>query len=449
MRPGFFFAVTGLTFFAGLTTFAQSQVSTSNRPVGVPSDYTSTPGGWIHPSCIHEVPNGATIEENGDVVLNKTVVAHHEPCAHVPIRTFPSKGAATVSPIPKRQTPPQGPSSYSGWVEYTSQYAPTNEVISNIYGTMDVPTNPTQNGATLYYFQSLESTVDNNCGIIQPVLQWGVSPAGGGNYWSVGAWWWSNSNQYHSGLTRHYTGEHIFFNIFKPGSGNWGICIGTTSNPQEQCITPTTSCRFNWAQPAVLEVDNGYPITSCNQLSRNVANMYNIYMSHGYPSLGLLDYSPSRIYPVLSNSQAPLCGWNIGSTNLAHSSTLWSTTLWQGSELSGCENLASGQSLVRGQSLSSCDGRFVLRMQADDGNLVLYMGTTPLWATGAVGDALVMQTDGNLVNYAGNGSVVTGGSLPSNTQGWNGAHARLQNDGNFVVYSAGNTPLWSTGTCCH
>lgn len=62
---------------------------------------------------------------------------------------------------------------------------------------------------------------------------------------------------------------------------------------------------------------------------------------------------------------------------------------------------------------------------------------------------LVMQSDGNLADYAGWGYPVgqrwLGFSANTNRAPY-GDHACMQNDGNFVVYSADNKPLWWSGT---
>ncbi len=55
-----------------------------------------------------------------------------------------------------------------------------------------------------------------------------------------------------------------------------------------------------------------------------------------------------------------------------------------------------------------------------------------------------MQTDGNLVLYGPSSSVV----WASGTNGHPGARLVIQNDGNLVIYS-GSTPLWATGTSGH
>jgi hypothetical protein len=108
-----------------------------------------------------------------------------------------------------------------------------------------------------------------------------------------------------------------------------------------------------------------------------------------------------------------------------------------------CGLLQPGQSLARGQSVSSCDARFTLAMQTD-GNLVLYQGSTPLWASyTTTGQSAIMQTDGNFVLYDSNHNP----AWSSNTWGRSNSHLSVQDDGNLVVY-AGAQALWSSGTCC-
>ena len=112
-----------------------------------------------------------------------------------------------------------------------------------------------------------------------------------------------------------------------------------------------------------------------------------------------------------------------------------------------CGELRAGGRLSRGESAMSCDGRFTLAMQGD-GNLVLYMGATPLWASGTDGtggSSADMQGDGNFVLYDGAGVPL----WASGTDGNPGAYLAIQNDGNLVVYATDGRALWSSGTCCH
>ncbi|HZR54487.1 MAG TPA: hypothetical protein VFB06_33935 [Streptosporangiaceae bacterium] len=109
-----------------------------------------------------------------------------------------------------------------------------------------------------------------------------------------------------------------------------------------------------------------------------------------------------------------------------------------------CTFLESGQALYPDQSLASCDGRFHLILQLD-GNLVLYQGASPLWATATNGTGravAIMQDDGNFVIYDATGHAV----WATGTAGHPGAYAAAQDDGNFVIYEGGGHPLWATGT---
>ena len=109
---------------------------------------------------------------------------------------------------------------------------------------------------------------------------------------------------------------------------------------------------------------------------------------------------------------------------------------------SACGSIPSGEGLNPGQSVASCDGRFVLVMQTD-GNLVLYAHGLALWSSGTAGSsgaAVVMQGDGNLVIYDTGGCPI----WASNTGGNSGASLAVQDDGNVVIYGSG--PLWSSGS---
>ncbi|HJU36327.1 MAG TPA: fibronectin type III domain-containing protein [Gaiellaceae bacterium] len=115
-----------------------------------------------------------------------------------------------------------------------------------------------------------------------------------------------------------------------------------------------------------------------------------------------------------------------------------STTTSTSASTTACSTLSAGQSLHPGQSLLSPGGAYRLVMQGD-GNLVEYQGGTPLWASNTAGDSgavVEMQSDGNLVIYL-NGVA----KWASGTNGFSGAVLELQTDSNLVIYQ-GSHPLW-------
>jgi hypothetical protein len=99
------------------------------------------------------------------------------------------------------------------------------------------------------------------------------------------------------------------------------------------------------------------------------------------------------------------------------------------------------QSLSAGQSITSPNGAYELIMQTD-GNLVEYSHGSALWATSTSGSGnhVIMQTDGNLVVYSGATEL-----WQSGTGGHSGGFiADLQNDGNLVIYGVGGLgAIWS------
>jgi hypothetical protein len=100
--------------------------------------------------------------------------------------------------------------------------------------------------------------------------------------------------------------------------------------------------------------------------------------------------------------------------------------------------LNSGQLMKAGDFVRSSGGEYKLVMQ-QDGNLVLYRGSEPLWSSqtgGSSGAFAAMQEDGNLVVYRGKTPL-----WASNTD-TPGARLAVQDDGNLVIY-AGKTPVWS------
>jgi hypothetical protein len=114
------------------------------------------------------------------------------------------------------------------------------------------------------------------------------------------------------------------------------------------------------------------------------------------------------------------------------------------STFSECGVLHVNEALGTDRALPSCDGRYALAQQTD-GNLVLYRSNgSVVWSSGTfntVGNLTIMQDDGNLVLY-------TSGANPlwaTGTTGWGGAELAVQADGNLVVYWNGY-PLWTSGT---
>ena len=110
----------------------------------------------------------------------------------------------------------------------------------------------------------------------------------------------------------------------------------------------------------------------------------------------------------------------------------------------GPGELVPGVSLAANQSLSSPSGAYHLVMQGD-GNLVEYnSGATALWAasTNPNGSSAVMQGDGNFVVYSSSDAAL----WSSGTSGNPGAYLSLADTGQLSVNGRGDAILWIAPT---
>jgi hypothetical protein len=149
-----------------------------------------TPGGMRPISQVHRIPEGGRLAHVGKElhlidadgnVIHKTVPGDSVP--HVPEQ--------------------------SGWITYANWFDnSTPPPIKDFISTWPVPPNPvTNDGQTIFLFNAIEPASFN--AILQPVLQWGPSYAGGGAYWTVASWYLVGSAVYVTSLTKVNVGQSL------------------------------------------------------------------------------------------------------------------------------------------------------------------------------------------------------------------------------------------------
>jgi len=178
-------------------------------PVGITSGYAIIPGGYAHKSCVHQIPNGATITKQNDKIqvhMNDEVI-EHSPCKYPTMK--PQHGAA-----------------WKAWAQYANE-----GTITYLSGKWGVPPNPTSNGPqTLFWWNGVEP--DEATDVLQPVLQWGISAGGGGDYWALASWYVSSSgNNYVTPLISCNVGDTIY-GVLSVNSTYWTIA-GTDVNSNQ------------------------------------------------------------------------------------------------------------------------------------------------------------------------------------------------------------------------
>jgi hypothetical protein len=138
----------------------------------VPFGAVLTPGGYRHPSVVHHVPVGHRVrrrKQQLQLVHRRTqrIIARHDV-------------APSDAPIPGLG---------SGWITFASWQTNGSEPISQFATEWTVPGDPTagDTGQTIFLFNALQNAARTN--LLQPVLQWGTSQAGGGPFWSISNWY--------------------------------------------------------------------------------------------------------------------------------------------------------------------------------------------------------------------------------------------------------------------
>ncbi|KAJ7596118.1 hypothetical protein C8J56DRAFT_395769 [Mycena floridula] len=151
------------------------------------------PGGFRINTNIHEIPAGGSLSRVGP---NIHVLAANGTIVHTAKAGSPTKVKSAVSP---EQT---------GWVTYASWLNTGSSPISSFTTTWKVPPVPAANhGQTVFLFNSIEPSAGN--AILQPVLQYGPSAAGGGTFWAVATWYLDSANTFFTTPVRTSAGATL------------------------------------------------------------------------------------------------------------------------------------------------------------------------------------------------------------------------------------------------
>ncbi|MFB6456187.1 hypothetical protein ACE38W_13020 [Chitinophaga sp. Hz27] len=146
-----------------------------------------TPFGWVSQSQVHHIETGEYLSGEGDHLRkydrNGKVLADYGALEQTSAATESAKGGKGIFPLG------------SGWITYTYWTNNTGSAISYFNTNWTVPPAPAVNsGQTIFLFNGLQ----NSNHILQPVLQWGPSAAGGGSYWAIANWYVGNNAVYSS-----------------------------------------------------------------------------------------------------------------------------------------------------------------------------------------------------------------------------------------------------------
>jgi len=167
------------------------------------------------------------------------------------------------------------PAPAGGWVTYGYWNNDTGVPISLLKTNWVVPPPPTtQSGQLIYLFNGIQ----NSTNILQPVLQWGTSPAGGGNFWAIASWYVGppGAQAFYSELVQ-----------VKPGD----VLVGVMTMTGQSGNFFNYSCEFQVIAGPSLPVENIEQLAWCCE----TLEAYGITKASDYPATRMTQFESINI----------------------------------------------------------------------------------------------------------------------------------------------------------
>ena len=161
--------------------FASSAASLAAGVALADSDLVATPAGYVFRSLVHQVAAGTHVLGHGQE-SNEMSIAR---------LGLPLLGAT-----------------HSGWIADAGWSLPDGSSIVSFTSTWQVPPEPVEKGdQIIYFFNGMENSARDT--ILQPVLQWGTAPNGGGQYWAVASWFVGAEGTYYTNPVQVKPGDTL------------------------------------------------------------------------------------------------------------------------------------------------------------------------------------------------------------------------------------------------
>lgn len=249
------------------------------------SDWVRTPGGLVNKSCVHHLATGSKLV-NDRVVTATGQVQAPDTCAYPRLvkpgsadASLERSGAEPALSARAKSSSDSGPvPATNGWMAASWWSAST--WFRQLFADFTVPNAPATAGATNFFFPSFEPSAGN--AIVQPVLSYGGSAAGGGNYWYITSWYvapggtyYGNNVTVNSGDTIH--GAMTANNCNGDGTNcQWTITTTDDNGGGTSTLNVTTPESYSTAQGGVYE---SYGVSDCSMMpSSNHIGFSNISM---------------------------------------------------------------------------------------------------------------------------------------------------------------------------
>jgi hypothetical protein len=311
-------SITLLSAFAILCLFtATSQAAP--RPAAVPDDYVITPFGYFHPSCVQALGEKETVFSDGRVLRADGSVKAAPACDFPHFSPAGEKIEQGMEGVTARQLIAGGETApnISGWLEYISTTTSTS--YGEIAATWTVPAAPsTYAGQTLFFFPGFED-INDVVTIVQPVMQFGPSEAGGGEYWSMASWNCCFGGQtWHSPLKTINAGDTLFGEVLPAcpkkkaqSCTTWKIVTEDETIAKKTVLNQSNpdGQTWNWAFGAVAEV---YGVSECSDFPANTSLALTVQLyDAGFNQIS----EPGWTASPAGNGVTPQCSYGLNVTD--------------------------------------------------------------------------------------------------------------------------------------
>jgi len=225
-------------------------------------DFVLTPNGYRPARCVHGLEKDESIfERNGQVLI-----------------ISPNRKARA---LPQCEEGPKNrlPELPNGWAAYTV-YSP-NFAMSYYGAAWEVPNNPQDaQDQTLFFFSGFQNAYSSaaqvGTTIIQPVLQYGPSAAGGGQYWAIASWYVGAGHSAYSKLAQVNIGDLIVGNMTQSASTSWTITATDSNTGADSSLVANTGVDELFAF-VTMEV---YDLDSCQDYPSGSVNFYDLVIEN-------------------------------------------------------------------------------------------------------------------------------------------------------------------------
>jgi hypothetical protein len=286
---------------------AASQPAVAEDLVVAPEASSSVdiPGARADKSCVHQVPDGASVGSDGTVKVDGKVVAKFAPCS----------GSVVAHKRPGQPVDPSRIEDDSA-VAFPKGTCPAPH--GNCAGFFDglqdawtVPAAPKSNGALIYLFNALASK--DGATTANAVLQYGNNGLFGGNFWTVSSWYVTRNNVFHTPPVRVATGDSVAGGLFGADCGASGRCgwMLASSGPAFPDLTVAGTTPLVIAYRGVLEA---FHLSSCDRLPASGSTLFDLTIVTEPDSAGKGQDEIEDVLtwiPAVTPGLSPSCGYDV------------------------------------------------------------------------------------------------------------------------------------------